>query len=443
MTLSLDSNRLDSGLVKTRGVGLILAVSMFFIYWTAPVLQIADSCYALLLSHSMLFERSLDLHAYFSLPLQPRTHPGTENTLYPNQMTIIDNHVYYYFPLGSSLLAAPVVAVAHVFGFSPVGPGRFDYNVAGEAALQRLLAAALTAFWCWLVFVTCRLRLGTVPSIFVTLAAGLGTQALSTASRGMWSDTWGLVLLQAALWLLLRGARPHPALLGSLLAWLYFVRPTYSIAIVIIMLLMAALRWWGMALWTSAVGACWLTGFVAFSRHYYGASLPPYYQASRLTFEHVGTALLGNLVSPSRGLLLYVPSVLVTLVALSVVWKRVDLRLSRVALSAVVVHLLATSGYGQHWWGGLSYGPRLMTGALPWLVILAIQSLAGLLSSPRRRALMTIMALAAVVSVATNLPGAFSSRAIFWNVYPLSVDEHPERVWDWHDPQFLAALRPR
>jgi hypothetical protein len=40
--------------------------------------------------------------------------------------------------------------------------------------------------------------------------------------------------------------------------------------------------------------------------------------------------------------------------------------------------------------------------------------------------------------VAINLRGATDGRTALWNVIPINVDEKPERVWDWSDPQFLA-----
>jgi hypothetical protein len=42
------------------------------------------------------------------------------------------------------------------------------------------------------------------------------------------------------------------------------------------------------------------------------------------------------------------------------------------------------------------------------------------------------------LSIGINGRGATSEATAMWNVRPASVDEHPERRWDWRDPQFLA-----
>jgi hypothetical protein len=90
------------------------------------------------------------------------------------------------------------------------------------------------------------------------------------------------------------------------MAWLYFVRPTFCIPIVGISayLLFYHRRSLGAYIVT---GCVWLAAFVAYSRYYFGVNLPNYYRADRLTFDSFWEALAGNLISPSRGLFIYVP----------------------------------------------------------------------------------------------------------------------------------------
>ena len=186
--------------VRSLRAGLAVAIFLFIVYWTAPVHHVTDSRYSLLLSHGLVIEHTWDLHAYFpSLPLNAVTHPGAECCVYPYQTTLVGDRLYYFYPPGGSLLGIPFVALAQLGGVGPVGPGRFDYNGAREVALQQFLAAMLTACWGWLVYQTARTWLPVSVAAVVALAAGLGTQAMSTASRALWSDTWGIVMLQVVL----------------------------------------------------------------------------------------------------------------------------------------------------------------------------------------------------------------------------------------------------
>jgi hypothetical protein len=228
---------------------------------------------------------------------------------------------------------------------------------------------------------------------------------------------------------------------------MYLVRPTYAIPILAITIYIAIYHR-QLLLWYAVTGMVWFAGFVAYSWHNFGQLLPNYYRASRLTFNNFGEALAGNLISPARGLLIYVP-VLFFVAYLLVRYRKhaAPKRLVRLALFVIVAHWIATSGF-PHWYGGHSYGPRLMTGVVPWLVLLAILGVRAMLTvreersaeTPRKRwrlesALGSLLLLS---SMMINALGATSHATALWNIRPVDVDQQPSRVWDWRHPQFLA-----
>src|SRR6185295_5131919 len=45
-----------------------------------------------------------------------------------------------------------------------------------------------------------------------------------------------------------------------------------------------------------------------------------------------------------------------------------------------------------------------------------------------------------LASVVINGLGATSQATWRWNTRPVNIDDHPERNWDWRQPQFLAAF---
>ncbi|MEP6922771.1 MAG: hypothetical protein ABI967_16760 [bacterium] len=236
------------------------------------------------------------------------------------------------------------------------------------------------------------------------------------------------------------------------MAWLYFVRPTFAVAIAAIsvyVFLFARPLFIRFAL----TGAAWFAGFAVYSWLHYGHLLPSYYRANRLQFNVFWTALAGNLVSPARGLLVYVPILL--FIAFLLVRYRPHLgypRLVRLSLSVVVVHLILISGF-PHWWGGHSFEPRFSTGLVPWFVLLGIlgikamirwrdQRLVKSLPLTGWRVQLVLGGVLLVLSAFINTLGATSRATWLWNQRPRGVDEHPERLWDWRQPQFLAAYLP-
>jgi hypothetical protein len=427
-----------------------LALTVFSL---SHVHQLTDSDYSMLASQSLLDHGTFALEHY-ALPRQPPMDRGyyiSNGLIY--QLELANGHILYHLPPGSSTLSVPYVALMNAFGISTTNPDG-SYNPRGEGRIEYSLAALLMAALTALFYYTARLvRLSRAWSTLVALAGALGTQVWSTASRGMWSDTWGTVLLGIVVWMLLAQEvskrQLRPFLLASLLAWLYFVRPTYAVhifAITVYVLIFYRQIFFRYAL----TGTVWFIAFVAFSRHYFGRLLPSYYQANRLNFGSFWVALAGNLVSPARGLLVYVP-ILFFVTYLLVRYRKyvISPRLVALALVVVIGHLIAISGFA-HWWGGHSFGARFSTGLVPWFVLLGILGLKAMLTGLEREGSATASVawkgqlvaggLLLLLSAFINARGAMSPATWFWNARPKDVDRYPQRLWDWREPQFLAGL---
>jgi len=434
-------------------VGPLLFALTLTVFLLSPVRQVTDSRYSMLLTQSLLDRGSFQLDHYGL----PRHEPEWDKTFFRQgdyRLEASRGHVYYYPPPGSSVLSAPFVAILNLFGLSAVG-GDDAYDHQGEVKLEALLAAFLMAALSCLFFYTARLILPTAWSVFVALGGALGTQVYSTASRAMWSHTWGILLLGIVVFLLLRlearGRAPSPVLLASLLSWLYFVRPTFAVSVVAVSvyLLLFQRRLFPRY---AVTGASWLALFVLYSWTHFGRLLPSYYLVSRLEADHFGGALAANLISPSRGLLIYVPVLL--FVAFLLVRHRRQLshrRLVWLSLAVVAADVSVVSAFPQ-WWAGHCFGPRFTTGSVPWFVLLGALALrAGLTWRDERapdsldgwRARVSFGVALLALSVFINASGAIRQATWEWNEGPpLNVDLYPERVWDWRQPQFLAGYLP-
>ena len=431
---------------------LVFALTLA-VFLLSPVRQVTDSRYSMLLTQSLLDRGSFRLDGY----ALPRHAPGWDTTFFKQgdyRLEASRGHVYYYPPPGSSVLSAPFVALLNGFGLSAVG-GDNAYDHQGEVRIETLLAAFLMAALSCLFFYTARLLLPGGWSVLVALGGALGTQVYSTASRAMWSHTWGILLLGVVLFLFLRLESRRrglsPVLLASLLSWLYFVRPTFAVSIlaVSVYLLLFQRRLFPRY---AVAGALWLSAFVLYSWTHFGRLLPSYYLVSRLDPAHFREALAANLLSPSRGLLIYVPAL--PFVAFLLVRHRRQLihrRLVWLSLSVVAADVSVASAFPQ-WWAGHCFGPRFTTGSVPWFVLLGTLALrAGLtwrgeraaesLKGWRAQSALGVALLA--LSIFINANGAIRQATWEWNEGPpLNVDLYPRRVWDWRQPQFLAGYLP-
>ncbi len=419
-----------------------------------PVNTPFDSKLTLPTTLSLLREGNIDLDEYAP------TFQEYRHGLYER-----DGHLYNFFPLGPSVVALPMVVLVdmavrvgeplgglHPRLARPLERWRQDYEATGAIRLddwndaQRLFASVLIALAGVVMYVLGALKLSRPRALLLATAFVFCTPALSTASRALWQHGPSLLCLSLVL-LCLAKAREEPRWAGWAgfpLAVSYVMRPTNSVSV----LLLSAY-----VLWTHPrqvlrffAGALLVAmPWIAVNLAHYGSLLAPYYEPQRLETNAalITEALVGNLVSPARGLFVFTPLLLLSFWGLVLeVRARTFTRLHGFLLAVVVLHWLAVSSF-PHWWAGHSYGPRFFTDMVPYLtffLVPVVRSL-GWRGEQARRPLTATFAVLALVSLAIHIHGASSRRVYEWNSTPLDVDAHPERLWDWKDPQFLGRRR--
>jgi hypothetical protein len=434
-----------------RRIGLWLFIVTAGVFLLSPIWGLSDARYTMLLSDSILLDHSTHLNRYqFPAPIQESSRcvspTGPVALSYaPYQLDRIDGNVAFCYPNGSSILSIPFVGAMNLLGVYPYDPDG-HYNLANEELIQRLLAASLMAGFTIVVFRTALLILSITPAVLIAVGTAFGSQVWSTASRVMWAHTWLILLGGLLTYKLLRRERnadsPGPVIVATLLAWMYFVRPTGAIPIICVTVY-TFLFYRNGFIYYALTGLAWFTGFVCYSWFTFGKLIADYYLDSRISINSIATALPAILISPSRGLFIFVPALLFVFYLLIRYWTTIPYaRLAILSLSIVTIQTVLVALWPV-WWGGYSYGPRLLADAIPWLALLAILGCAARLRSANnakfsRAEIATALSLLAL-SIAINGRGAISVATATWNV-EVDIDRHPERVWNWSNPQFMAGV---
>lgn len=434
-----------------RRTGALIFVLTLLVFLISPMFGLSDATYSMLVSESIIYQHSTYLNAYrFPGPIEesaPCTDPKPPlpRGFVTYQLDRVNGNVVYCYPTGSAVLSVPFVAAMNLFGVYPYDPDG-EYNLAGEAMIQRMLAALLMAGYSLVVFRMALVLLSVGPAATIALGTAFGTQVWSTASRAMWAHTWFIFLGGLVAYSLLKREIGHksfgPIVLATLLSWMYFVRPTGTIPIVCVSVYLLVYHRRGFVQY-ALTGGAWFAGFVAYSRFTYARSIPEYYLDSRMNPRGLATALPGILISPSRGLFVYVPIAGFVLYLLIRYWRNVPCkRLVMLALTIVALQIVTVAMW-PWWWGGGSYGPRLLADAVPWLALIAVLGCAarvgGVKAAHFRRIEVAAAIALLVVSIAINGRGAWSLAPIMWNL-DVDIDRHPERAFDWSYPQFLAGI---
>jgi hypothetical protein len=415
---------------RARGLSLLLIAGIIAIYIASPVRTSADSRWSIHTALSLADGRGGDLREYLPL-LEAHKFYAIRR---------FDDRYYTIFPVGVSLLAAPVVLAWT--GLEPrfrqrisqAVPDRFERDVASVYA-----AIAVLLFF-WLIY-------GRFASVRVALATAaifaLGTSMWSVASRALWQHGPLVLMLVAAMLLLVRARqRPWLAQYASIpLAFAFIIRPTAAIPILVLsayVLIQHREYFIRYAAYGIAIAAPWL----AYNLHAFDAILPHYYQPQRVsTSSTVGEATLGNLVSPARGLFAYSPVLLLSFPGMVLALRQREERLLSTCFAIIVVmHWLVVSRF-PHWWGGHSYGPRSMTDIVPFLAYFVAFNFEALrkMSGWKLWASRSCIALLAAASVILHGHGATSYAPHMWNVSPNDIDKNPARLWDWRDPPFARG----
>ena len=279
----------------------------------------------------------------------------------------------------------------------------------------------------------------------------VATPTWAVSSQGLWGHAPAQLGLAVALWGLLRAetARWGAAVAGLGAGLMVASRPsTIFVAAVLAVFALGRLGRRGVA-FVAALGVVG-AAVAAHNLATFGTLQGGYTELHRTHAEHHGVesawsasvleGLLGVLVSPSRGLFVYAPVLLFPVAGLGL-WlsrRRGGLLACAAAVTAVGIGTIAMFSV---WWGGHSFGPRLVADVLPALVLGFVPVWPAVWRSRLGRALLLA---AFVASVGVEAVGAFhypSSRNADWNVSPRNVDQAHDRLWDWRDPQLLRLLR--
>lgn len=357
-----------------------------------------------------------------------------------------------FYPIATGVLATPIVAPAVLWlqWTEKPDPARW---IAVTRTLEKAAATVLTAL-AVVVFDALCLQLGVAPGLALaaTLTFAFGSQAYGTSSQALWQHGPGCLAIVCALWCLARAARRAAtgeraagavAAFSASCALAVAIRPN-NLLIVGPLALVALRRhprqWLALAL-PALAGALAL---LAWNGLVFGTVSGGYGVAAPMAFDFA-TALPGLLLSPGRGLFVYFP-VTVLLVLLLALEPRAFANDLAVALIAGIVATLLLTAAWSNWWGGYSYGPRLLSETQPLIVLLVALGIGTIVAPRRRRAFaVAVWALlplqAAIQAVGTYGPQGKPPAAIVWNASPVSIDASPGRNWDFADNPIARGLR--
>jgi hypothetical protein len=408
---------------------LIAFLTAYLIYRTNELVWSLDSVYVIPTSLSIINEHDIELGEYSQLFVRPRDYRITE----------VDGNYYNYFPIGTSILILPFVGGIEIYrSYKATERGKPGISF---IIVEKWISAIIAALCAAVIFMIARQCLGILLSYCVFLIFTLGSPLWSVGSSALWQHGPTMLMLSSSIYLILLAEKNEKMsqFVSIPLAFSYLIRPTNSISIIVLSLFVFYkyrkyfIRY---LLWALPIAGF----FVAINLNIYGTILPPYYNPERIfNFTHFFSALAGNLISPSRGLLVYSPILILAVISNLLRIKNGEMKsLDWMAVVIILAHWLIVSTF-SHWWGGVSYGPRFMSDMIPYFILPTIYLISYLSDQPKVKKILGISLMVTLIAVSTIIQyrGVNELSTYQWNRSPVRVDQKPSRVWDFSDPQFM------
>lgn len=336
------------------------------------------------------------------------------------------------FPVGIGLLQIPYAAVA-------LAGSHGSITSSLVARWEKHFAALLTVASVAIFFFAVAHSFGWRAAWGTSGVLALATSLPACAAQSMWSLTGELFCTSLALLFLMpaEGRSRSPAAAGAAMAGAFLCRPTALLSLLVLGALawregrresvryglaatvgIAAILFWQLRVFGSPLGAY---GTMDTAEGTWGGAVP--------------SSFVGTLLSPSRGILVWHPWLLL-LPFTAMNMRAGSLRGWWRASAAILVLTWLVASLFTKWWGGGCLGPRYFTGVAPFLALLT----APLWTSTSRR-VRTALVATVIFAAATQLLAAYNPKVADWN-YVVNVDDHPRVLWSIRDSQLAAAWWP-
>lgn len=407
-----------SNKVLFTGIMLSLLVGAVSIMTFPP--GSGDSMWNVPVGLSIIKEGNIDLNEYSEL-IELRNNYG---------LVELNGRYYNYWPIGGTIVPLPLIFIGNLL---------FYDNIPFIELFSSKMMFILNVFFFYLLswMLSRDIRISSLLSIIFAFA----TPNLHILSGALWTHGSTELMVILSLLALLYGREEGNDMISSFsvifLFLGYLARPTTAllVPIVFLYLLFTSRR---SVVFFVVLGISCLGAYILWSITTFDAFLPPYYIASRLSTETFSIAIFGQLLSPNRGLLIFVPFVFFSISGIYLAIKDPDVDIIFKLLPLYIFTYIIIIAMFPHWWGGHSYGPRLYTDIMPILVIYLLWFIKNIQRNNNKFCSFIFIIIIIYCLLVQSFAVLDPHHSVHvWNSIPVNVDEHPDRIWDWSDMQIL------
>jgi hypothetical protein len=370
---------------------LIYAFIVFFFSWVFVyrlginklAIQSEDTLPTMFLPISIIKEKTLNLDSFYSMLLTKYPHPDDKNYirgLTPFYLKKVDNHYVSAFPIITALVSIPVYFLPLKLGM----PVTWE-NIIILSKISSVLIVSLSG-----VFLYILLKRHFLPdekkASLLTYIYLFGTVNYAMISQSMWQHGTLMLFSILGLYFILEFLKeskfkPLNAFLGGLFYGLAILsRPTAALAFGFVLILML-LKIGNIKNYIKA-NIFVFTGialnvlfFLWYNNKYYLGIQNQGYSSQIFSswLSPFPLSFLGVWLSPSKGILVYSPIFIFSFIGFYLAMRK-GLKENYQYLIYFLIVLLHTLiiSFWKHWYGGYSFGYRMSSDIIPYLILLMV-----------------------------------------------------------------------
>ncbi len=340
--------------------------SFLFVYKSGlnpQILQSEDFIATATVPFSIVKERNLDLNEYYIVLTENYPHPDNPY-LIPYYLKPVGEKLYSFFPSFTAIIVTPLYILPTLYGY--------DQSIDGIRILSRLGGAFISSLSVAIFWFIIKKK---VPSkkfrILLLLTYALGTNTLSTSSQGLWQHGTSQLFNALGLLSIIYG---YSSLAGLSFGFSTIARPTNLLSFVAFgaYVLVSSKSKVKDTIKYLAFGAIPLLLELGLETIVYGSIFNTGYATHNKWTANIFEGFLGIWLSPSKGLLVTSPVIIFSLYGMFKTFKQHGKdKLMTVLFWTIILHT-AIMGKWYNWFGGFSWGARMASDVLPYIVFMII-----------------------------------------------------------------------
>lgn len=398
-----------------------------------------DTLPATLLPFSILFNHNLYLDQFSNYLIE---------TYSPYFIIEVKGHYLSSYPIVTPLLITPIYIILYIL--LSIFHYPIDLSVPGFAiivyAMGKLSASLIASLSVVFIFLSIKELLDRKVALICALIYAFATNTWTISSQSLWQHGMAELLLSMMIYIVIKNEilnrNINLAYLGILSGLFIFNRPVDSV--LLLPVLVYILGFGGRSAYYFGSAILSSMPFLIYNLYYFENFFGGYASQISMFFFSAESAVrfAGLLISPSRGLIIYTPILILSILGYLKInnLEHYRLRLFLKTSGISVLCLIVVYSFFRCWWAGWSYGPRFLTDTLPILTIflgLYLKDRPTITLSNKRELLRVIIISTLLLwSISVQIIGAFYYPNCNWDAEP-NIEE---RLWYWNETQISRSF---